>query len=250
MTLRYEINPPKIAPNSNLSTEKSLELLDKVKFRVNEISNLCGGLHFTDSVLGIPRISPIITGELIRKTNQKIEITVSLRVRDKNIDTLTQLMEDVVSTKLNGVLILKGDASPNEQFDSGLIPSKTVKYFKELGFDKKMDLYLSLPSNPDFNKIQKKIDAEPTGFITQVIHSIEEVSKIADKLKPQGFKIIPCLLLPSEKNAKSAELLQLDWAKYENSVQDFIKQVEKIAGDVLITSPNDFKYAKEILGSL
>lgn len=250
MTLRYEINPPKITPNSNLSPEQSLKLLDKVKMRVSEISNVCDGLHFTDSVLGIPRISPITTGDLIRKSNQKIEITVSLRVRDKNLNTITQLMEDVVSSRLNGVLILKGDPSPNEQSDSGLIPSKTLRYFKELGFDKKMDLYLSLPSNPDFNKIQKKIESEPTGFITQVIQSIDEVSRIADNLKPKGFKIIPCVLLPSEKNAESADFLKLNWSEYKNSVQDFIKQVHQIAGDVLITSPNDFNFAKEIFGSL
>ena len=250
MTLRYEINPPKITQNSNLSQEDTLKLLDKVKLRVSEISTRCDGIHFTDSVLGIPRISPITTGTLIRKSNQKIEITVSLRVRDKNLTTLRQLMEDAVSGGLNGVLILKGDPSPNEQKDSGLIPSSTVKYFKELGFDKKIDIFLSLPSNPNFDKIQKKIDAEPTGFITQVIHSADEVSRIVDKLKPSGFKIIPCVLLPSEKNAKSAKFLKLDWSEYKNSVEDFIKQVHQIAGEVLITSPNDFNYAKEILGKL
>ena len=42
---------------------------------------------------------------------------------------LLKLMEDVVSSGLNGVLILKGDASPNEQSDSGLIPSKTCEIF-------------------------------------------------------------------------------------------------------------------------
>ena len=71
-----------------------------------------------------------------------------------------------------------------------------------------------------------------------------------DNLKPRGFKIIPCVLLPSEKNAKSAQFLKLDWSKYKNSVEDFIKQVHQIAGEVLITSPNDFNYAKEILGKL
>ena len=250
MTFRYEINPPKITPNSNLSAEESLQLLEKVETRVNEISNLCGGIHFTDSVLGIPRVSPITTGQLIRKSNQKIEITVSLRVRDKNIETLTQLMEDAVSSGLNGVLILKGDAPPDGDSDSGLIPSQTVRHFKELGFDKKLEIYLSLPSNPDFNKIQKKIEAEPTGFITQVIQSVEEVSRISDNLKPKGFKIIPCVLLPSEKNLKSAEILQLDWSEYDNSIPDFIKQVHQTAGDVLITSPNDFQLAKKVLSSL
>ena len=250
MTLRYEINPPKIIQNSNLSQEETLKLLDNVKLRVSEISTLCDGIHFTDSVLGIPRISPVTTGTLIRKFNQEIEITVSLRVRDKNLTILRQLVEEAVSGGLNGVLILKGDASPSEQKDSGLIPSSTVKYFKEVGFDKKIDFFLSLPSNPNFDKIQKKIDAEPTGFITQVMHSADEVSRIVDKLKPHGFKIIPVVLLPSEKNAKSAQFLKLDWSEYKNSVEDFIKQVHQMAGEVLITSPNDFNYAKEVLAKL
>jgi homocysteine S-methyltransferase len=250
MVIRYEINPPKINQDSNLSDEETGKLLDKVKLRVSEIETKCDGLHFTDSVLGIPRVSPVTTGALIRKSNEKIQITTSLRVRDKSLSTLTKLMEDVISSKLNGVLILKGDASPSEQKDSGLIPSHTVKYFKDLGFDKKMDIFLSLPNNPDFNKIQKKIEAEPTGFITQVIHSIEEVSRISDKLKPDGFKIIPCMLLPSEKNVKSAQFLKLDWSDYKENTLDFINEIYKITGDVLITSPNDFTYAKEILSKL
>ena len=113
-----------------------------------------------------------------------------------------------------------------------------------------MDIFRSLPNNPDFNKIQKKIEAEPTGFITQVIHSIEEVSRISDKLKPDGFKIIPCVLLPSEKNAKSAQFLKLDWSDYKENTLDFINEIHEITGDVLITSPNDFTYAKEILSKL
>lgn len=250
MVIRYEINPPKINQEISLSDEDTEELLDKVKLRVSEIETKCEGIHFTDSVLGIPRVSPVITGALIRKSNEKIQITTSLRVRDKNLSTLTELMEKVVSTKLNGVLILKGDASLNEHKDSGLIPSQTVKYFKELGFDKKMDIFLSLPNNPNFNKIQKKIDAEPTGFITQVIHTVDEVSRISDKLKPSGFKIIPCVLLPSEKNIKSAQFLNLNWANYKDSTLDFINKIHEITGDILITSPNDFNYAKEILGKL
>ncbi len=221
-----------------------------MKIRVSEIESKCAGIHFTDSVLGVPRISPVTTGALIRKSNEKMEITTSLRVRDKTLRIISKLMEEIVSNKLNGVLILKGDPSQNEQSDSGLIPSETVKYFKDLGFDKKIDFYLSLPNNPNFEKIQKKIEAEPTGFITQVIHSVDEVSNISDKLKPSGFKIIPCVLLPSEKNEKSAQFLKLDWSEYKNSIIDFIKEVYQITGEVLITSPNDFNFAKEVLGKL
>jgi len=250
MTLRYEINPPKITPDSNLSQDETIKLLDSVKQRVSEISSLCDGVHFTDSVLGIPRVSPVTTGTLIRKSNQKIEITASLRVRDKNLTTLRELMEDAVSGGLNGVLILKGDASPNEQKDSGLISSSTVKYFKELGFGKKLDIFLSLPSNPNFDKIQKKIEVGPTGFVTQVIQSPEQVFRIVDKLKPQGFKIIPVIMVPSEKNAKSFAMLGIDHTKYQDRFIDFISDIHKSTKDVLITSPNDFKAASDTLAKL
>ena len=98
--------------------------------------------------------------------------------------------------------------------------------------------------------MQKKIEAEPTGFITQVIHSVDEVSRISDRLKPEGFKIIPCVLLPSEKNVKSAQFLKLNWSDYKDSPLDFINKIHQITDDVLITSPNDFNYAKEILSKL
>ena len=248
MTLRYEINPPKLSDST--SDEEKLELLNQVRQRVSEISNNCNGIHLTDSVLGTHRVSPISAGALIRKSNREIEITVSLRVRDKELSTLEQLMNETVVGGLNGVLVLKGDPSQNEHANSGLIPSQTVKHFKKLGFDKKIDIFLSLPSNPDFKKIQKKIEAEPTGFVTQVIHSVEQVSRISDELKPQGFKIIPCILLPSEKNKKSADFLKLDWSSYQENVLDFIKNVHDITGEVLITSPNDFKGAQETLSKL
>lgn len=250
MTFRYEINPPKINPSSNLSEDEIKNSLSIVEQRVSKISANCDGIHLTDSVLGIPRISPITAGTLIRMSNKEIEITVSLRVRDKELSTLEKLMSAAVTGRLNGALFLKGDPAQNEVKDSGLIPSKTLKYFNDIGFGKKIDMYLSLPTNPNFDKIKNKIEAEPTGFVTQVIHSIDEVSRIVDKLKPLGFKIIPCILLPSEKNAKSAKFLNLDWSGYKDSAVDFIKKVNQISGEVLITSPNDFVYAKEILAQL
>jgi len=250
MTFRYEINPPKINLSSNLSEDEIKNSLSIVEQRVSQIGPNCDGIHLTDSVLGIPRISPITAGTLIRMSNQEIEITVSLRVIDKELSTLEKLMSTAVTGGLNGVLVLKGDPAQNEVKDSGLIPSQTLKYFNDIGFGKKIDMYLSLPSNPNFDKIKNKIEAEPTGFVTQVIHSIDEVSRIVDKLKPLGFRIIPCILLPSEKNAKSAKFLNLDWSGYKDSAVDFIKQVNQIAGEVLITSPNDFKGAQETLKKL
>jgi len=130
VTLRYEINPPKISGDS-LSDDNNLKLLSKVKLRVSEISSLCNGIHFTDSVLGTRRISPITTGTLIRKNNQKIEITASLRVRDKKLALLEKLLQDAVLGGLNGVLVLKGDPSPNEHTKRSKTKSKGTPKTKE-----------------------------------------------------------------------------------------------------------------------
>ena len=246
MTFRFEVNPPKVIQDEVLSHKELQDSLSKLKQRIADITPLSKGIHLTDSVLGVPRISPITIGALIRKYQQKLEITASIRVRDRNLTSLTQSICDALLLDLNGILILKGDKPPKGPEDSGLIPSQVVKHFREIGVTDKIDLFLSLPNYPNFDKLQKKIDAEPTGFVTQVVRSIEQVERIVDKLKPQGFKIIPVVLLPSEKNSKSAEFLRLDWSNYQDNTEDFVKKIESLAGEVLITSPNDFLAAREL----
>jgi homocysteine S-methyltransferase len=248
--IRYEINPPRVIQEKVLSHKEVQISLNKIKKRIFDISKYCNGIHLTDSVLGIPRISPITTGALIRNDGLKINITASLRVRDRNLISLTQSVYDAVLLGLDGLLVLKGDEPPAGPKDSKLAPSEVVKYFKDLGFGKNLDFYLSISSNPNFDKIQKKIDAVPTGFVTQVIQSPEQVFRLVDKLKPQGFKIIPVIMIPSEKNAKSFTMLGIDYTKYQDKLIDFITEIYKSAGDVLITSPNDFKSASRILAKL
>ena len=112
----------------------------------------------------------------------------------------------------------------------------------------KIELFLSIPSNPNFVKIQKKIDAEPVGFFTQVIHSKSQIEKISSALN--DFKIIPCLLIPSQNNLKSAEFLKIDWSDYEENIVEFINEIHSITDNILITSPNDFKRAYETISKL
>ena len=250
MTITYEINPPKIIQDTVLSQKELQDSLNKLKSKALMVGKVCKSIHLTDSVLGIPRISPITAGFFIRDSNKKIRISASIRVRDRNLISITQTISDAILLDLNGVLILKGDTPPVGPKDSKLIPSDIVKQFNEQGFGKKIDLYLSLSSNPDFEKIHKKIEAQPKGFVTQVISSIDQVTRIVDKLKPEGFKIIPCILLASEKNLKSAKMLNLDWSNYSRDMIGFIKQVHKISGNVLLSSPNDFVGALEVLKKL
>jgi len=242
----YEINPPKI-PDGEISDDEINSSVEKLLQRVSDISNFCDGIHVTDSVLGTKRVSALSIGRLLKNIHPNLQITISMRVRDKDMNLIKHLTQESIELKLDGILILKGDPSKENPIDSGLIPSQVVKELNELGYGGEIDFFLSLPSNPNFEKIQKKIAAKPKGFMTQVIHSTEQVQRISNELRPKGLRIIPCVLLPSNKNNNSAKFLELDWSNYKENPSNFIKQIHNISGDVLVTSPNDFTFAKETL---
>ena len=242
MTVRYEINPPKISDDGQ-------DVRNVLFERIESISSVCNAIHLTDSVLGIPRVSPFEIARQIRVSNKNIKLTCSLRVRDRNLNDIEKIIQQSVGM-VDGILVLMGDKSDTISNKAELVPSQVVKTLNDNGLGKKIELFLSIPSNPNFTKIQKKIDAKPTGFFTQVIHSKDQIEKITSRLKPNGFKIIPCLLIPSQNNLKSAEFLKIDWSNYKENVVGFINEIHSITDDVLITSPNDFKGAHETLSKL
>jgi len=207
MTVRYEINPPKISDDGQ-------DVRNVLFERIRTISSACNAIHLTDSVLGIPRVSPFEIARQIRESNKNIKLTCSLRVRDRNLNDIEKIVQQSVGM-VDGILVLMGDKSDTISNKAELVPSQVVKTLNDNGLGKKIELFLSIPSNPNFTKIQKKIDAKPSGFFTQVIHSKDQIEKIASRLKPDGFKIIPCLLLPSQNNLKSAEFLKIDWSNYK-----------------------------------
>ena len=242
MTIRYEINPPKVSDG----TEK-LKILNS---RIEQISQVCDGIHLTDSVLGVERISPIIIGTETKQKNPDLKITTSLRVIDKRLEQISNIVQASIQANLDGVLILMGDPSQSSSQNSGMIPSQAVQQLNNSGYNEKIQIFLSLPSMPNFEKITKKVNAKPNGFVTQVVNDISQVKRISEHLTPKGFKIIPCVLFPSEKNSKSSEFLKLDLSNYRDHFSNFINEIEKITGDVLLTSPNDFKGALEFLTRL
>jgi len=240
MTIRYEANPPKVLPD--VDTDESIR---KFIERIKKISKKCDAIHLTENVLGFQRVSPIKVGEIIKNEIPNLPITVSLRVRDKSEKEIFEVVENCISIGFSGILILMGDPSQTGKQDSGMIPSTTVKKLKEKGLDSKIDFYLSISNKPNFSKIGKKIDANPKGFMTQVIQNIEQVQNLSDNLK--GFSIIPILLYPSLKNEKSAEFLNLDLTTYSKEFEELLKKTHEITGDVLITSPSDFTSLNEFL---
>ena len=240
MTIRYEANPPKILPGVNVD-ESISKFVDKIKL----ISTKCDAIHLTENVLGFSRVSPIKMGKIIKKEIPDLPITVSLRVRDKNLKEIEDFVQDAVSSSFSGILVLMGDPSQTGQKESGLIPSQVVKKLHDEKIDTKIDLYLSIPNNPNFSKIKKKIDAHPKGFMTQVIQSIDQVQNLVDNLK--GYSVIPIVLFPSEKNEASAKFLNLNLAEYKENFEEFLVKVQNISGDVLITSPSDFRGLHQFL---
>jgi len=240
MTIRYEANPPKILPDININ-ESILKFIERIK----KISNKCDSIHITENVLGFQRVSPVEVGKIIKKEIPNLPITVSLRVRDKTEKEILEFVEKCITIGFSGILILMGDPSQTGKEDSGQIPSAVINNLRKQGVDSKIDLYLSISNKPNFTKIGKKIQAKPKGFMTQVVQNIEQVQNLSDNLK--GFKIIPIILFPSEKNEKSAKFLNLDLASYSQTFDEFVKRVHEITEDVLITSPNDFKGLNEFL---
>ncbi len=243
MTIRYEANPPKILPEIN-TDESIIKFIKKIKI----ISKKCDAVHLTENVLGFQRVSPIKVGKIIRDEIPDLPITVSLRVRDKNEKEISEFVNNCISIGISGILILMGDPSQSGKQDSGQIPSTVVKRLREQGIGSQIDLYLSISNKPNFAKITKKIEANPKGFMTQVIQNLEQVQNLADNLKE--FSIIPIILFPSEKNEKSAKFLNLDLSKYSQKFEELVKKTHEITGDVLITSPSDFNGLSEFLEKL
>ncbi len=233
MTIRYEANPPKILPDVDIN-----ESIQKFVKKIKIISNKCDAIHITENVLGFQRASPVEVGKIIRREIPNIPITISLRVRDKTEQEISEFVDKCISIGFSGILILMGDKSKTGKEDSGQIPSSTVKRLREHGVDSKIDLYLSMSNKPNFSKIRRKVDANPKGFMTQVIQDISQVQDLSENLK--GFSIIPILLYPSPKNEKSAKFLDLDLESYGKAFEEMLKRTHEITGDVLLTSPNDF----------
>jgi len=233
MTVRYEANPPKILPDAN-TDESIAKFIDRIK----RISKKCDAIHLTENVLGFQRVSPIKVGKIIKKEIPDLAITVSLRVRDKSEKEITEFVENCISIGFSGILILMGDPSQTGKQDLGQIPSATVKRLREQGVDSKIDLYLSMSNKPNLSKIGKKLEANPKGFMTQVVQNVEQVKNLAENLK--GYLIIPIILFPSDKNEKSAKFLNMDLAEYSQNFDEFVSKVHEITGDILLTSPNDF----------
>ena len=252
MIINYELNPPKILPKEYFTYSNLLDDIDNVKKKVNTLHEYSNCIHFTDSVLGIPRLSSITMASIIKKYNDRIKISCSIRTRDRNLTSMYQAISDSILYNIESLLILLGDQPINDLGNYDLLkPSKVVNLLNSQEFRKSIKLNLSIPNKiRNINTIQKKIDAKPYAFVTQSIESLKDLENIRDLIRPFNIKVIACIMLPSQKNKRSAELIGLNWQEYEKEPIEFIINCGKIADEVLLTSPNHFALATEILKEL
>jgi 5,10-methylenetetrahydrofolate reductase len=251
MKITYEINPPKLVKGTFFDLERLNVDIDIMNSRALKVSNYVDGLHLTDSVLGIPRLSSIGAAGYLKKINNSLHLNCSIRVRDRNYNSLCQSVSDAILTGVDSLLILMGDKPAKVSGNSGLKPSTALSMLKQDQYSKHIKLNLSIPDSLDDKKlIESKIASRPNAFVTQSISSLDYLSKVVDLAKPNGIEVIACIMVPSIKNKFSSDMVGLNWSEYEKDPVDFILRVGKITNEILLTSPNSFDDGLELLKQL
>jgi 5,10-methylenetetrahydrofolate reductase len=251
MKITFELNPPKLLKDQRFDLVLLKQEIHKFTNRASELVDLVSGIHLTDSVLGIPRISSITAANLIKRTGNPVDLSCSLRARDRNYISICQFVSDAILIEVKGVLVLKGDDPVGGSIDLGLKPSSVLKMLNNENYNSVIDFYLTIPTKiKSLSSIQKKINAKPSAFVTQSIASLAELGDIVDFARSHKIPVVACIMVPSNNNQVSAEAIGLDWNEYQNNEVDFIKEAGSLANEVLLTSPNSFKAGVEVLERL
>jgi 5,10-methylenetetrahydrofolate reductase len=292
MKISYELNPPKIMIGSDYFDAMRLnQELQILLNRSSELVNLVNGIHLTDSVLGIPRVSSITAASYIMKNAadiKRLKLSCSVRTRDRNFTSFCQFVTDAILVGVESLLILKGDkpaaASKDVAADddhgkkegrgrgegeeeaigrrrtgqvqksSGLKPTSILSFLNDKKYNNSIHLNLSVPSKissyHNRSLLEKKIEARPYSWVTQLISSLSDLGEIVDIAKSFKIKVVACIMVPSDKNRRSADIIGLDWKEYEKNPVDFIKTASTLADEVLISSPNSFRTGIELLRRL
>lgn len=262
VAIGYEVNPPRLPEGSGCAGADAQErLLGPVVGRVAELGGMCGFVHVTESVMGTRRVPPIAAARSIMARSPGMPVTVTMRTRERSKTEALAFAGEARRAGIKGILIVMGDPprdggrpAATRPTRPALAPSRAASAMRAAAGGRGPDLFLSVPAGalPEAGAaspaLQAKIDAGPAGFFTQVVSSVRQAKGISALLAPMGFRVVPIVLVPSEANKRSAELLGIDWSGYKGDPAGFIRGVHDAAGDVLVTSPNDFSAALDALG--
>ena len=251
MKLSYELNPPRILNKNSFDISDINEQIKHFTRRAMALTEYADGIHITDSVLGIARISSITAAGYVKRCGSPLSISCSLRVRDRNLTSISQFVCDAILIGVQGLLVLAGDEPAEGPPGSDLKPSEVLNLLHNRKYDSLLALNLSVPHKIGHrDSIRRKLDARPNALVTQSIVSLADLGEIVDIAKPFKTKVVACIMVPSQKNTSSADAIGLNWNEYANNPIDFVLQAGKIADEVLLTSPNSFASGLDLLKSV
>src|SRR5919205_3911604 len=133
MKISYELNPPKImiGDGSGGDCFDAMRLNQEMQILLNrssELANLVNGIHLTDSVLGIPRVSSITAASyIIKNAGIRLKLSCSVRTRDRNFTSFCQFVTDAILVGVESLLILRGDKPAAEEVVATTTTTKAIE---------------------------------------------------------------------------------------------------------------------------
>lgn len=251
MRINFELNPPKLVRYDHFNAVNLWEDVLQLVERARKLVGYVDGIHLTDSVLGIPRVSSLTAASLIIRNIPKYpSLSCSVRTRDRNFTSVCQFVYDAILLHVESLLFLMGDKQHNGLKDSGSKPSDVINMLRSDGYNNSINLDLTVPSVISSLRSIQKIEAKPRAFVTQSISSLSNLDDIIRISKSNKIKVVACIMIPADKNMLSARKIGLDWTEYEKDPIDFVLQAGKAADEVTLTSPGSFNAGLDFLKQL
>ena len=247
----YEMNPPKVLYNNFFDHDTIHKNIELFMSRAKKVSEYVDGIHLTDNVLGVPRISSLMLVSMLKKIGISKPISCTCRLYDKNLISILQFVSEAILCGVYSILILRGDEPiiGNKIFD--IPPTKAIKILSSHHFSNHIRLDLSFPSKIDDTvRIKNKLEARPRAFVTQSISSIHNLKEIVKMSTPYNIDVIPCIMCPSKRNEISAQKIGLDWKSYKDQPENFVREAAGLTEKVLLCSPNSFEDGLDLVKKL
>ncbi|MEM2884413.1 MAG: hypothetical protein QXY08_07535 [Nitrososphaerales archaeon] len=246
-TVGYELAPPKIIGVSRLELEAALSSLYS---KVESLKAVVDRILITSSVIGIPRLPSVFTAALVKKSMPGVWVGCSIRTCDYLLHQSFKAASEAFIAGLNGVLLVYGD-KPIHGSSFKNYPSNLLKIIRQFIPSKNLPkIYLSAKAQKDKQNIERKLEAKPDGFITQIVTEVEQILWLRDICRANKLELSATILTPSPKNLTSAAKIGLNWQPDEDDATQLVQNLLKEDVSISLTSPWSFRegleFAKKI----
>src|ERR1041384_1916501 len=105
----YEMNPPKVLYDNHYDNDIIKKNVNIFISKTKRISEYVDGIHLTDNVLGVPRVSSLMLVSMLKGEGISIPISCTCRLYDKNLISMLQFVTEAILCGVYSILILRGD---------------------------------------------------------------------------------------------------------------------------------------------